>query len=319
MPLPLIPLLLGGASLIAGGYGVKKGLDAKSDFDSAKAIGDSAKERHDEAIELLENKRLDTNHSLEALGRTKVEIFSSQIKYLVDEIKKRKAAKSLLKDFEQTISELNLPEMEKMVSSSLAIEKGLASGVTSGALMGLGAYGSVGMLASASTGTAIASLSGAAATNATLAWLGGGALSTGGLGMAGGTAVLGGLVAGPAIAITGLVMASKAEEAVTKARAYEAEVDQAIEKIKTMENVLVGVQANAKEMQLVLKKLSVAFDQCKSGVEADNNGAFERLLYTGKALKNVLDTPILEQDGAATRNLKRQLAVITSGLIEYQG
>ena len=45
----------------------------------------------------------------------------------------------------------------------------------------------------ASTGTSIASLSGAAATNATLAFFGGGSLAAGGLGMAGGTAVLGGL------------------------------------------------------------------------------------------------------------------------------
>ena len=55
--------------------------------------------------------------------------------------------------------------------------------------------------AAASTGTAIATLSGAAATNATLAFFGGGSLAAGGLGMAGGTAVLGGLVAGPALCV----------------------------------------------------------------------------------------------------------------------
>ena len=42
----------------------------------------------------------------------------------------------------------------------------------------------------ASTGTAIASLSGAAATNAALAWLGGGTLAAGGAGMAAGQAML---------------------------------------------------------------------------------------------------------------------------------
>jgi hypothetical protein len=52
-------------------------------------------------------------------------------------------------------------------------------------MAGFAAFGSVGMLATASTGTAIGTLSGAAATNATLAWLGGGALSAGGFGMAG--------------------------------------------------------------------------------------------------------------------------------------
>ena len=51
----------------------------------------------------------------------------------------------------------------------------------------------VASIGTASTGTAISTLSGAAATKATLAWLGGGALAAGGLGVAGGTVVLGGV------------------------------------------------------------------------------------------------------------------------------
>lgn len=319
MPLPLIPLLLGGVSLIAGGYGVKKGLDAKEDFDKAESIGSDAKRRHEKAVKALENEREKTNRKFQNLGALKVEIFSNQIKYLVDEIKKRKNANATLEGFEQLIRKLDLPQMEKMVLSSLDIDKGLASGAVSGALMGLGAYGSIGMLASASTGTAIASLSGAAATNATLAWLGGGALSAGGLGMAGGTAVLGGLVAGPAIAITGFVIASKAEEALSEARAYESQVDQAIAKIDAMQIVLKGLQENVKEMAKVLDRLALVFDQCKAGVRNNEANAFERLIQSGTALKKVLDTPILEQDGSAVKNLKSKLNVVTSGLIRYEG
>ena len=264
-----LPFILAGAALLAGGIGVKKGIDAKEDFDRAERIGRRAKRNHEDAIESLESEREKTNQSFQDLGRLKVSIFSDQIKYLVDEIKKRKKAKSKMTGFEQMVEELNLPQMEKMVLGSLDIEKGLASGAASGALMGLGAYGSVGMLASASTGTAIASLSGAAATNATLAWLGGGSLAAGGFGMAGGMVVLGGLVAGPAIAITGFVMASKAEEALTKARDYESEVDQAIEKINSMEIVLKGLQANAWEMSMTLTKLAKYFDECKPDVESN--------------------------------------------------
>ena len=319
MPLPLIPLLIGGASLLAGSYGVKKGFDAKGDFDKAESIGKSAKSRHEKSIRSLEGEREKTNQKFQHLGELKVDIFSNQIKYLVDVIKKKKKASSSLKDFEQLISSLDLPQMEKMITSSLAIEKGLASGAVSGALMGLGAYGSVGMLASASTGTAIASLSGVAATNATLAWLGGGALSAGGLGMAGGTAVLGGLVAGPAIAITGFVMASKAEEALSKAREYESGVDQAIAKIDSLKIVLKGLQENAKEMEMVLGKLAITFDRCKPSVNNNEQGAFERLLQTGTALKKVLDTPILEQDGSAVKNLSSKLKIATSGLLKYEG
>lgn len=317
MPLPLIPLLLGGASLITGSYGVKKGVDATSNFSKANAIGKNAKARHENYVKALEDEKEQTNKIFQNLGKLKVDIFTQQIKFLVDEIKKRKNSKSSIKGFEQLVDELDLPRMERMVLHGLSIERGLASGAMSGTLVGLGAYGSVGMFASASTGTAIASLSGVAAKNATLAWLGGGALSAGGLGMAGGTAVLGGLVAGPAIAVTGLVMASKAEEALTNARAYESKVDQAIAQINSMKLVLKGLQANAKEMETVLRKLTTAFERCKADVENDSPDAFEKLFAIGKSLKQVLDTPILEHDGSAVKNLKSKLSIASAGFLEY--
>ena len=61
----------------------------------------------------------------------------------------------------------------------------------------------VATVGTASTGTAISSLSGAVATNATLAWLSGGTLAAGGLGIAGGAIVLG------AIGIAGAVCAGR--------------------------------------------------------------------------------------------------------------
>lgn len=318
MPLPLIPALIAIGSLAAGGYGVKKGFDAKEDMDRAKSIGSDANRRHKEAVAALEKNRNKTNRQFENLGKLKATIFSHQIKLLVDEIEKRGKGGSELKDFKESIEKLDLPSLKKMVINSLEIETGLLSGTASGALAGLGAYGSVGMLASASTGTAIASLSGAAATNATLAWLGGGALSAGGLGMAGGTAVLGGFVAGPAIAITGFMMASKAEEALTKARAYEADVDEKIAEIEGMEVILQGLQANTKEMTRVLKQLVPYFDEAANDLSRDP-ATFDRLLNVGLSLKDVLNTPILEKDGSATKNIESKLRtkVKHTGLLEY--
>lgn len=83
-----LPFILAGAALLAGGIGVKKGIDAKEDFDRAERIGRRAKRNHEDAIESLESEREKTNQSLQDLGRLKVSIFSDQIKYLVDEIKK---------------------------------------------------------------------------------------------------------------------------------------------------------------------------------------------------------------------------------------
>lgn len=115
-----------------------------------------------------------------------------------------------------SIKDLDKQDLLSIQESAFKMKEVINGGLAalgSGGLAGLATYGGVGMLASASTGTAIAGLSGAAATNATLAWLGGGALSAGGFGIAGGTAVLGGIVAGPVLAIGGMMLASKAEAA----------------------------------------------------------------------------------------------------------
>ena len=81
-----------------------------------------------------------------------------------------------------------------------------------GTATAVGSWTVVSFVGTASTGTAIASLSGAAATNATLAWFGGGAIAAGGGGMAAGMMTLGGLVAVPLIAFSAWKTHSKAEE-----------------------------------------------------------------------------------------------------------
>lgn len=66
----------------------------------------------------------------------------------------------------------------------------IMAGGVAGVLVPYGMYCAVSTFGVASTGTAIATLSGAAATNATLATLGGGALAIGGGGMAAGATLL---------------------------------------------------------------------------------------------------------------------------------
>lgn len=53
MPFPA--LLIWGAAIFATGVGVKKGFDAKSDFDRAKRIGEYAEEKMDEEKKSLEH------------------------------------------------------------------------------------------------------------------------------------------------------------------------------------------------------------------------------------------------------------------------
>lgn len=320
-----LPLLIGGAILLAG-VGVKKGVDASETNKRAERIIRISKREFAEAKELLDEEQSDTNHSLQELGQLKVELFTTDIKLLIKIIKKYKSQANSRFTDKKFITENDLVELKQSLSNSLEIKKGVASGAAAGALTGLGAYGAVGALASASTGTAIAGLSGVAASNATLAWLGGGSLAAGGGGMAMGTAVLGGLVAGPLIAVGGLVMNSKAEKNLTEAREFEEEADIAIEQMEAAKVVLYGIRERVSELDSTLIKVSTRFNLAASKLVDLNVGLLTRIfrkifskkdvelerkinecLILGKALKNILDIAVLNEEGKENIQMRSQI------------
>ncbi|MDC5130539.1 hypothetical protein NRA09_16550 [Acinetobacter baumannii] len=274
MPLPVI---LWGAAAALGATGVFKGAKAVGSLKEAKEIGNEAESKYNLALYELEEEKDKTNSALEELGRLKLNIFTHQIKHTIDVIKKSKEASGKLENFESSISIDELKEMEAMVLNSLRLEAGLLAGTTGGALAGLGAYSSVGFLASASTGTAISGLSGVAATNATLAWLGGGSIASGGFGMAGGMIALGGIVAGPALAIGGFMLASKAEEALTKAVDYAAQVDKAVAELDMLGVALIGIRQNVDEVTDTLNELVQRFEVMKVNDDSDPQ-AFKQMI-----------------------------------------
>ena len=306
-----IPLILWGAAAALAATGVFKGVEASNNFDKAKELGLDAEKRYKKAATTLDDQRKSTQKDLETLGALKVKVFTNQIKYLVEALKK---GNSDLKGFDIQITNDQLKEYEKLVLNSLAIEKGLGAGATGGALAAMGAYGAVGTLATASTGAAISGLTGVAATNATLAWLGGGALSAGGFGMAGGMIALGGIVLGPALAIGGFLMASKAEEALSQARAYDAKVDVAIADMKLVEVGLKAIRTNASEISNVILELIKRFESIK--VPDDRDPAkFGRMIVIGKSIKGVLDISIIEKDGKAVSGINAKC----SGFLNVAG
>jgi len=314
MPFPLlIPVVLGLASAALGAAGVKKGLDAKKDFERAKSMGERAESKYERAKGSLEDARYNTEHNLEALGELKVRVFQEQIGYLVDVLKK---GRSSLHGFNAQISltpdELQAFETDLVKASDLTASVGTAA--ASGTMAGLGAYGLVGMVGVASTGTAIGTLSGAAATNATLAWLGGGSLAAGGLGMAAGTWVLGGIIAGPALAIGGYALADQAEEALTKAREYKAEVEVACESMRAVRDVLEGIDRNVQEMSDTVMQMVERFERVKTDDVNDFEG-LARMIQLGRALRELLNIPVLGENGAAAEGLSLHI----SGTLEKVG
>ena len=301
-----IPFILGGLALAAGGFGVKKGIDASEKNDKAKRIIKRSRRYYEDAKNETEQKQSQTNETLKDLGLLKVDIFTNEIKTLIELMQKCKQGKSEYQD-KRYLTESELKELNIAVNNSIEISSGLASGATAGALTGMGAYGAVGMLASASTGTAIGTLSGAAATNATLAWLGGGSLASGGLGIAGGTAVLGGLVAGPLIAVGGMFLDSKAEENLSDAREKEAEVNIAIEEMRTVQTSLNAIISRVDELEDILIETRHKFNKIRSNLNDCKDEEFKVLLTIGKTLKNLLDIPVLDEEGQANSQISYKI------------
>lgn len=309
MPLPLAivyPLLF-----ILTGYGLKKGADAKKLSDKANSIASRAQNRFKRAHGALDRKRVETNEYLLELGKLKLDIFQNQIAHLVSMLKKIREARSILRDYETLFSSTDIPRIDRAVTTSLELGSGLATGTASGAMVALGAYGGVGMLATASTGAPIASLSGVAASNATLAWLGGGTVAAGGGGVAAGTAVLGGMIAAPAIAIAGLVMATKAEKKLTQAIAYDADIDKQVAEMNLARSVLGGVDQNVAEVVRAIVYLAEKYDEVRTD-SLRSKRKLELMLRIGKALKACLDQPVLKKNGVPVANLKVKL----DGLME---
>ncbi|MDM5070066.1 hypothetical protein OB952_22315 [Aeromonas salmonicida] len=264
-----IPFLIAGAALIAGGYGVKKAVDASNDREAASDNRFKANQLVDTAQESVENIRVETNNSLEKLGVAKLNAYENAIIPFVNSFQRLKNVE--LKSFEDKSihipSEAEMKLIYEQASLASAVVTSGVVGLGAGGLAGLAAYGGATLLASASTGTAISALGGVAATNATLAWFGGGSLAAGGLGMAGGTAVLGGIVAGPVLAIGGMYLAAKAEaelhesyEILAKAKTVASEMNLAGERAKYINTVVTSADR-------VLNHLLEVFWPLLSGLE----------------------------------------------------
>lgn len=314
-----IPFILAGLAVAAGAVGVKKGLDAKEKNDEARRVAETAQAIYEAAKDDAMSARKGANNSIQNLGRAKMNVLKSEMRQFVNTYIKINNI-----NFHDSvgIEELrnihitpeSLQQMKK--DGDLAFELASASsGVALGGLAALGAYGGTMTFGAASTGTAIASLSGVAATNATLAFLGGGSLAAGGFGMAGGMAVLGGLVAGPALAVMGVFANSKAEENLANAKSNMAKAREIREELRIVSTKCNAIKDRADMFtQLLDNQLTPLFGSLVRQMKDVINGAgtdfrqysvqdkqiVARTAAVAKAVKAVIDTPILTKDGNLT-------------------
>lgn len=317
MPLPLlIPIAIGVAGAI---FGAGKTVKAVMDSNEADDINANANEMMENAKASLEKAKNECSTSLENLGLKKAYVLDNVVQDFIFNFEKLKNV-----NFKNTVGtdELNSFIADKTSFKNIkelsiladTILKGVGGGLATGAVIAFGAYGAVGMFGAASTGTAIATLSGTVATNATLAFLGGGAIAAGGLGVAGGLAVLGGIVAVPALCVIGLVSGSKASAKLDDAKKNLAEVKKTVEELKNMEIMASAISRRSQMFYRLLVKLDayltpLVYDMKKiietngtdfeNFIEKDQQIIAKATSFT-KAIKTVLDTPIINAEGGIT-------------------
>lgn len=314
-----IPLLFIGAGVATAAFGAGKTIKAGIDQKEAKETNERAGSIIETAIDKTNSWRKASGEMVTTLGEKKIWILDNSIKPFLqtfEKIHNVDYTESIgLEELENMkIDKQSLDNLKKMQTMASSLAGGVAGGTVIGAATALGAYGAVSTFAAASTGTAIATLSGAAATNATLAFLGGGALSVGGLGMAGGTAVLGGLVAGPALAVLGFVVGAKASANKDEAYSNLAKAREFEEEMKTARSLCKGIRMRAAMFDRLLIRLDGIFEPLivrmeeiveTEGIEyanysTENKKTIAMAMSIAGAIKAVLDTPILTTEGALT-------------------
>ena len=134
MPLPLI---LVGAAVLAGAYGVKKGLDAKSDFDDAEAINEDARVIYENAHRSLEERRNETQEAVKSLSRQKVLLYRDALSPFVESYSKVKNV-----DYEEgdildgKLPYISIDEVREVREVVLRKEAAMVSMIVGGGIVG---------------------------------------------------------------------------------------------------------------------------------------------------------------------------------------
>ena len=321
MPAPIVLGIIAATTALTG---LKKGTDGIKKSQKADDIQKEVQKILDLSKKRMENNRKKTSESIQDLGKEKLEAAGVELKVFIENFSKIKNIKLSDCNILDECKNLGLSSNVELKSIKITVLNAsdiLSSGITgvgAGILLGWGTYGGVMALGSASTGTAIAGLSGVAATNATLAWLGGGAIAAGGGGMALGTAVLGGIIAGPALLIAGGIFDAKAKEKLNnaysnlaKAKKIESDIEKGIVElnyIRFTANQVKNLLSKIRKYSYLSNYEMTKIIRKKTNWELFSQSEKETIAIAVKQIqliKKIIDTPLLSKEGTITPEIKK--------------
>lgn len=306
MVAPLIPIVLVGTGIATGLGGAASATRGAIKMRRARGEARTASKRYEAEIETTRIVVEATNAAVHAYGERQGECLDAVVHRMADFLRRneQRVAERASELLDGVV--IDARRLESFTGGRLTAE-GLAAHVTKAAVAGAATYSgiplAVATYGSASTGTAIASLSGAAAQNATMAWLGGGALTAGGGGMALGAVALNFVTVGPTMLVGGLVLNGKGERALTEARKYTTNVEESISGQHGLRKRLELIGRRVDELQSLLGDLATRGVQALNELEAlepfdpdAHAEPFRRGLAYAFAVRDVVSTPVLDED-----------------------
>jgi len=304
----VIPIILGAAAIASAAFGGVKVVEGVGNMNEAKEIGERAQKRHEGAVSQLKADFEATNQLAEVYGQLQFRIKARTIGRFVALIERigQQASQSEIRFLEGL--DISTQQFKEYKAAAIEAEEWLKGSVSAAVTGAAAASGAVTLARSVGTVTVtrffglwatevgISQLTGAAAWNATVAWLGGGSMAVGGL-------VLGGVTLGPALLVGGFQLAGKGEEALTKAREFEAKVNTEIVTIEAAQEFLQQVEQRIRELGQLVHKLEsragIALDELESRPFDRHRDAskFQQVALLVKALAEIIKTPVLNSEG----------------------
>ncbi|WRF47325.1 sortase [Helicobacter pylori] len=296
MPLPFI---LGGLVLAAAGYGFKKSIDASETADKVNEIVKEAEDLKEGAKNRVESAQSGCKNALMGLGKKKLYVRSYGMSRFVWHFNQ-------LKGHQFFVKASDMQDLHKQLSVAQNFSKQLNAS-------GMGEESAIGGM--------FASYGGLYVSGWTTGAMLGGGLTMGGLV---GMAVLGGLVAGPALAILGAVSADEMEEKLEKAKAYHSQVEEAVKKADAIIDQFQAIEKMAKLFTRQITKCDALFlSISQDAIATMKKHNYNRSLYSQEerdqlcvavstlmTLSAFLKVPIIDQHQKLQEKAQRALEIM---------